>query len=222
MLSECQWINHRSQHIQTFTDISEQNYFFFLKEHIDVQQLEWKEYKERQSERIRATFQKSDARNVWSAANYASSWETRPLLAARQCLVLTLFGAHVCLFVISLPRTRYNANRRTRSQAGGLWWKVLESVVSRNFSATSWTHPRFCQQQCCFLSLCVFCPSAFQRAQSKRTTHVLVCKIFFFFFLIQRWQQAKNRSFEGHIMAAKQTTKKDKNKNSMLFQKSYL
>lgn len=85
--------------------------FFFLKEHIDVQKLEWKEYKERQSERIRATFQKSDARNVWSAANYASSWETRPLLAARQCLVLTLFGAHVCLFVISLPRTRYNANR---------------------------------------------------------------------------------------------------------------
>lgn len=175
-------VNQSQVTTQTFTDISEQNYFFFLKEHIDVQQLEWKEYKERQSERIRATFQKSDARNVWSAANYASSWETRPLLAARQCLVLTLFGAHVCLFVISLPRTRYNANRRTRSQAGGLWWKVLESVVSRNFSATSWTHPRFCQQQCCFLSLCVFCPSAFQRAQSKRTTHVLVCKIFFFFF----------------------------------------
>lgn len=47
--------------------------FFLLKEHLDVPKLEWKEYKERQRERMRATFQKSDARNVWSAANYASS-----------------------------------------------------------------------------------------------------------------------------------------------------
>lgn len=133
-----------------------------------------------------------------------------------------LYLAHmfVCLS-LSLPRTRYNTNRRSRPQAGGLWWKVLESVVSRNLSATSWTHPRFCQQQCCYFCHCVFSPQVLSREPKRK--HVNAQHMSWFakknVFLIQRWQQAKNR----HIMAAKQTTKSDKNKNnSMLFQKSYL
>lgn len=80
-----------------------------------------------------------------------------------------------------------------------LWWAEISLPPLEPILVSASSNAVFCHF--------VFSPQVLSREPKVNAQHMSwFAKSFF--FLIQRWQQAKNRSFEGHIMAAKQTTKK--------------